>query len=113
MARNVVAAGLATRCEVQLSYGVGEEYPLAVTVQTFGTGTRHDEDIERALRNALDLRPASLVEGFGLRSLPRRHGGEYYRALAAHGHFGRADLEAPWEREDLVEPVRAAVGRAR
>jgi S-adenosylmethionine synthetase len=111
MARNVVAAGLARRCEIQLSYGVGEERPLAVSVQSFGTGVIPDEDIERALTDLVDLRPARLVETFGLRALPRLHGNEFYRLLAAYGHFGRSDLEAPWEREDLVAPLRAATGR--
>src|SRR5262245_12474628 len=111
MARNVVAAGLASRCEVQLSYGVGEEHPLAVTVQTFGTGTEPDQHIERALVNLVDLRPASIVEAFNLRALPARRGGEFYRALAAYGHFGRTDLDIPWEREDLVASLRKAAGR--
>ncbi len=91
MARNAVAAGLARRCEIQLSYGVGEEQPLAVAVQTFGTGTVPDEQIERALVDLVDLRPSAIVEAFGLRTLPERHGGEFYRRLAAYGHFGRAD----------------------
>jgi S-adenosylmethionine synthetase len=112
MARNVVAAGLARRCEVQLSYGVGEEQPLAVTVQTFGTGTRPDHQIERALVNLVDLRPASIVEAFSLRVLPERRGGEFYRTLAAYGHFGRTDLDIPWEREDLAASLRKAAGRA-
>jgi S-adenosylmethionine synthetase len=111
MARNVVAAGLARRCEVQLSYGVGEEYPLALAVQTFGTGTLPDEQIERALEGLVDLRPARVVENFGLCALPERNGGEFYRTLAAYGHFGRADVDAPWEREDLVAPLRRAAGR--
>ncbi|HEY7363220.1 MAG TPA: methionine adenosyltransferase [Methylomirabilota bacterium] len=109
MARNVVAAGLARRCEVQLSYGVGEEHPLAVTVQTFGTGTRPDQQIERALVNLVDLRPTSIVEAFSLRTLPERRGGEFYRTLAAYGHFGRTDLDVPWEREDLVAPLGKAL----
>lgn len=111
MARNVVAASLARRCEIQLSYGIGEERPLAVSVQTFGTGAVPDEDIERALTEVVDLRPASLVEAFGLRGLPQRHGGEFYRVLAAYGHFGRADIDAPWEHEDRVEALGRAAGR--
>src|SRR5262245_23728943 len=112
MARNVVAAGLARRCEVQLSYGIGEEQPLAVAVQTFGTGAIPDEQIERRLEQQMDLRPRSIVEAFGLRTLPERHGGEFYRTLAAYGHFGRADLDTPWEREDLVVALRKTAARA-
>ena len=110
MARNVVAAGLAQRCEIQLSYGVGEERPLAVSVQSFGTGALPDEEIEKALADLVDLRPASIVQALGLRSLPRLHGGEFYRTLAAYGHFGRSDLEVPWEREDLAARLRRAAG---
>jgi S-adenosylmethionine synthetase len=106
MARNVVAAGLARRCEVQLSYGVGEEHPLAVTVETFGTGELPDERIETALKSLMDLRPTHIVGALGLRALPERHGGEFYRTLAAYGHFGRTDLDAPWEREDLAVALR-------
>lgn len=112
MARNVVAARLARRCEIQLSYGVGQDRPLAVSVQSFGTGVLPDEEIEDALADLVDLRPASIVEAFGLRALPRLHGGEFYRRLAAYGHFGRSDLDAPWEREDLVERLRRAAGVA-
>ena len=111
MARNVVAAGLARRCEVQLSYGIGEVQPLAVSVQTFGTGQMGDAEIERAIERLVDLTPATIVETFDLRALPERHGGEFYRTLAAYGHFGRTDLDAPWEREDLVPALRTT-GRA-
>jgi S-adenosylmethionine synthetase len=111
LARNIVAADLAPRCEIQLSYGVGEEHPLAVTVETFGTGAVVDERIERILDGLVDLRPAAVVEAFGLRALPERHGGDFYRALAAYGQVGRADLELPWEREDLAAGLRRAAGR--
>ena len=110
MARNVVAAGLASRCEVHLSYGVGEEHPLAVTAETFGTGD--DEQIERALARLIDLRPNAIVDRFGLRALTGHHGGEFYRRLAAYGHFGRTDLDIPWEREDLVGALGGAARRA-
>jgi S-adenosylmethionine synthetase len=110
MARNVVAAGLARRCEVQLSYGIGEQQPLAVSVETFGSGAVPDEQIERALHDAIDLRATAIVEAFRLRALPQRRGGEFYRVLAAYGHFGRTDLDTPWEREDLVPALRRAVG---
>jgi len=112
MARNVVAADLASRCEIQLSYGVGEEHPLAVTVETFGTGVLADEQIEDALDGMVDLRPTAIVDRFGLRALDERNGGDFYRRLAAYGHFGRTDLDAPWEREDLVGALRLAARRA-
>jgi S-adenosylmethionine synthetase len=111
VARNVVAAGLARRCEIQLSYGVGEEYPLAVTVETFGTGTLPDERIERVLDGLVDLRPGAVVEALSLRTLPEQRGGEFYRALAAYGQLGRVDVDAPWEREDLAAALRKAAGR--
>jgi S-adenosylmethionine synthetase len=109
LAKNAVAARLARRCEVQLCYGVGQEEPLALTVETFGTGAVPDEAIERALGSAVDLRPAAMVARFGLRALPERHGGEFYRLLAAYGHFGRSDVETPWEREDLAASLSHAV----
>jgi S-adenosylmethionine synthetase len=111
VARNVVAAGLAQRCEIQLSYGIGEERPLAVTVETFGTGSVPDERIERALHELIDLRPGAVVEALALRTLPAQRGGEFYQALAAYGQVGRADLDAPWEREDRAAEVRRAAGR--
>jgi S-adenosylmethionine synthetase len=111
VARNIVAAGLARRCEIQLSYGVGEEHPLAVTVETFGTGTIPDERIERTLDGLVDLRPAAVVETLALRTLPEQRGGEFYRALAAYGQLGRFDIDAPWEREDLAATLRKAAGR--
>jgi S-adenosylmethionine synthetase len=111
VARNVVAAGLARRCEIQLSYGVGEEHPLAVTVETFGTGTIPDERIERVLDGLVDLRPAAIVEALSLRALPEQRGGEFYRTLAAYGQLGRNDVDAPWEQEDLAAGLRKAAGR--
>jgi len=111
IARNVVAAGLARRCEVQLSYGVGEEQPLAVTVETFGTGSVSEERIERLLDAVVDLRPAAVVATLKLRELPGQRGGEFYHALAAYGQVGRTDLDAPWEREDLAPKLREAAGR--
>jgi S-adenosylmethionine synthetase len=111
VARNVIGANLARRCEVQLSYGIGEEEPLAVTVETFGTGTVPDERIEQVLREVIDLRPSAVVEALGLRTLPAQRGGEFYRALAAYGQLGPVDLDAPWEREDRAAALRRAAGR--
>src|SRR5262245_5999336 len=111
MAKNVVGAGLARRCEMQLSYGVGEEHPLAISAETFGTGEVADEHIERCLDDTLDLRPAGVIEAFGLRQLPAQRGGEFYRALAAYGQVGRLDLDTPWEREEHAAALRQAARR--
>jgi len=111
VARNVIAARLARRCEVHLSYAIGESLPLAVSVETFGTGAAPDEALERAVADVIDLQPSAVLERFGLRHLPARHGGIFYRRLAAYGHFGRRDLDLPWEQEDLAEALAAAAGR--
>jgi S-adenosylmethionine synthetase len=111
VARNVVAAGLARSCEVHLSYALGEAHPLAVGVDTFGTGAVSDEAIERVVNEIIDLRPATVVSRFALRDLPGARGGVFYRALAAYGHFGRSSLEVPWEREDAAESLARAAGR--
>jgi S-adenosylmethionine synthetase len=108
VARNVVSAGLASQCEVHLSYAIGEADPLAVSIETFGTGAAPDEMLERVVAEVIDLKLASVIERFGLRHLPARHGGVFYRRLAAYGHFGRPDLDLPWEREDQA----AALARA-
>jgi S-adenosylmethionine synthetase len=111
LARNLVAAGLAARCEVHLSYAIGEALPLAVSVDTFGSGAVPDEAMERAVMKVVDLRPTSVLDRFGLRELPARHEGSFYRRLAAYGHVGRRDLDVPWEREDLGGALAATAGR--
>jgi S-adenosylmethionine synthetase len=111
VARNVVAAGLARACEVHLSYALGEAHPLAIGVDTFGTGAVPDEALERAVSEGIDLRPASAIARFGLRDLPGARGGVFYRSLAAYGHFGRSHLDPPWEREDAAERLARAAGR--
>ena len=108
MARNVVAAGLARRCEVQLSYGIGEVQPLAVSVQTFGTGEMADAEIERAIERLVDLTTRDHRGDVRPARASGAARGEFYRTLAAYGHFGRTDLDAPWEREDLVAALRTA-----
>ncbi len=111
LARNLVAAGLARQCEVHLSYALGESFPLAVSVETLGTGAMPDDVLERAVTEVIDLQPASVLKRFGLRHLPARHNGIFYRRLAAYGHFGRRDLDLPWEREDLGAALATAAGR--
>ncbi|HSO26682.1 MAG TPA: methionine adenosyltransferase [Anaerolineales bacterium] len=102
-AKNVVAAGLADRCEIQVAYAIGVAHPLSVNVETFGTGHLEDEEIERLIQEHFDLRPGAIIRNLGLR---RPH----YRQVAAYGHFGRDDLDLPWERTDMAAALRAAAG---
>jgi S-adenosylmethionine synthetase len=111
LAKNVIAAKLARRCEIHLSYAIGESHPLAVSVETFGTGAAApDATLERAVTDVIDLQPSAVLDRFELQQLPARHGGVFYRRLAAYGHFGRRDLDLPWEREDLAAALAAAAG---
>jgi len=105
-AKNIVAAGLAEECEVELSYSIGQTRPLSVRVHSFGTGTRPDEELAALLRARFEFRPAGIVRDFQLRQLPARHGGWFYRRLAAYGHMGRMDLSLPWESTDKAEEMR-------
>jgi S-adenosylmethionine synthetase len=110
VAKNVVAAGLADECEVMLSYAVGVTRPVTLIAQTFGTGAFSDERITVGLQKCFDLRPAAILKNFALRRLPQQNPLGFYQHLAAYGHFGRADLELPWERTDKIEDLRAALG---
>lgn len=102
VAKNIVAAGLAKRCEVQLAYAIGVAQPVSVRVDTFGTGAVTEEKIEAAVEQVFDLQPASIIEALDLRK-------PIYRQLAAYGHLGREDLGVAWEKTDRVEELRAAV----
>jgi S-adenosylmethionine synthetase len=99
-AKNLVAAGLAEECEVQLGYAIGQSRPVSVRVQTFGTGSRPDEELTALVRDRFDLRPAGIVRQFNLRQLPTLHSGRFYRRLAVYGHMGRMDMGLPWELTD-------------
>lgn len=101
-AKQVVAAGLARRCEVQLAYAIGVARPVSVAVDTFGTGTVDEERLSRAVEAVFDFRPAAIIDRLELRR-------PQYRPLAAYGHFGRDDLDAAWERIDRVEALKEAV----
>jgi S-adenosylmethionine synthetase len=101
-ARNVVAAGLAERCEVFLSYDIGQARPVSLGVETFGTGRMSDDGIAQRLQRAIDFRPEAIVERLRLRSLPAEHAGRFFARLAAYGQMGRDDVEAPWDRTDLT-----------
>jgi S-adenosylmethionine synthetase len=105
VAKNVVAAGIATHCELQLSYAIGLADPLSVLVDTFGTGVLPDDKVAALVREAFDFRPASLVKTLDLKR-------PIYRPTAAYGHFGRkADKGLfPWEKTDRAEELRKAAG---
>ncbi|MDE3101763.1 MAG: methionine adenosyltransferase [Chloroflexota bacterium] len=101
VAKNVVAAGLATRCEIQVAYVIGVARPVSLNVETFGTGTVSDERIKALIGEHFDFRPGAIIERFGLRR-------PMFRQTAAYGHFGRPDLDLPWERTDMAEKLRGA-----
>jgi S-adenosylmethionine synthetase len=104
-ARNVVAAGLARECEIQLSYTIGQARPVSVQAETFGTNVVDEEDIVRRVKTAFDFRPAAIVAAFDLRHLPRRTNGPFYERLAAYGQLGRTDMALPWEELDRVDAL--------
>ncbi|MGM9638360.1 MAG: methionine adenosyltransferase domain-containing protein, partial [Butyricicoccaceae bacterium] len=98
-AKNIVAAGLAQRCEIELAYAIGVAHPVSIFVETFGTGAVSQERLVQAVTDNFDMRPAAIIEHLGLRR-------PIYRQTAAYGHFGRDDLDLPWERLDKVEALR-------
>ena len=102
VAKNVVAAGLAKRCQVQLAYAIGVARPVSVRVDTFGTGTVSDGKLEEAVEKVFDLRPAAIIRDLDLRR-------PIYRQTAAYGHFGRSDLDLPWEKLNRVEDLKKAL----
>ncbi len=108
VAKNIVAAGLAEKCEVQLSYAIGVARPTSIMVETFGTGKVDDEILLQLIQENFELRPAGIIETLNLRNLPNERGGRFYQDVAAYGHFGRNDLDLPWERTDKAEALKAA-----
>jgi S-adenosylmethionine synthetase len=97
VAKALVAAGLAHKAEVQLSYAIGVARPVSILVESFGTGTLTNADLTALVQEHFDLRPGAIIETFGLRELPSQRGGRFYQDVAAYGHFGRKDLDLPWE----------------
>ncbi len=103
VAKNIVAAGLASKCEIQIAYAIGVAHPVSVMVDTFGTGAISDESLSEIVMEQFDLRPAAIIEKLGLRSVK-------FVPFSAYGHFGRTDVDAPWERLDRTEDLRRAAG---
>lgn len=108
-AKNIVAAGLASKCEVQLSYAIGVARPVSIFVDTFGTGNVSDSILLDLIEKHFELRPAGIIHTFDLRKLPKLRGGRFYQDVAAYGHFGRPDLELPWEQTDKAEALKEFV----
>jgi S-adenosylmethionine synthetase len=102
VAKALVAAGLARKAEVQLSYAIGVARPVSILVETFGTGTVDNAALTDLVQQHFDLRPGAIIESFNLRGLPQARGGRFYQDVAAYGHFGRADLDLPWENVDAA-----------
>ena len=102
-AKNIVAAGLADRCQIQLAYAIGVAEPVSVLVDTFGTGKLDDEKLAEIVSRVFDFRPAEIIRKLNLRR-------PIYRQTASYGHFGRTDIDLPWEKEDMTDALKAAAG---
>ncbi len=102
VAKNVVAAGLAKRCEVQIAYAIGVAKPVSVMIDTFGTGITDDDTISAAVNKVFDLRPAAIIDKLKLRR-------PIYKSLSSYGHFGRSELDLPWEKTDKTEELKKAL----
>ncbi len=102
IAKNIVAAGLANKCEVQLAYAIGVARPVSVMVETFGTGKVSNAELADAVNKVFDLRPAAIIDNLGLRR-------PIYQQTAAYGHMGRTDIDLPWEKTDKVDAINAAL----
>jgi S-adenosylmethionine synthetase len=109
VAKNIVAAGLADKCEVQVSYAIGVARPVSIMIETFGTGKVSEESLLKLVLEHFELRPAGIIQAFNLRRLPAERGGRFYQEVAAYGHFGRTDLDLPWERTDKAALLQEAL----
>ena len=102
VAKALVAAGLARKAEVQLSYAIGVAKPVSILVESFGTSSHSNDELTELVNANFDLRPGAIIENFKLRNLPQQRGGNFYREVAAYGHFGRSDLNLPWEDVSVI-----------
>ena len=112
VAKNVVAAGLADRCEVQLSYAIGVARPVSIMIETFGTGRISDDRLLELVKEHFELRPAGIIQSFNLCHLPGERNGRFYQDVAAYGHMGRTDLDLPWEQLDKAPLLQAALSES-
>ncbi|MEH2116744.1 methionine adenosyltransferase [Nostoc sp.] len=112
VAKNIVAAGLAEKVEIQLSYAIGVARPTSILVDTFNTGKVDEETLLELINQHFELRPAGIIHTFNLRNLPSERGGRFYQDVAAYGHFGRADLDLPWEQTDKAELLKQAANES-
>lgn len=106
VAKNIVASGLAKKCEIELAYAIGVAEPLSVMVDTFGTGKISDDELSKLVTETFDLTPAGIINKFDLRNLPAKNGGKFYQLLAAYGHMGRTDIDVPWEYTDKADTLK-------
>lgn len=106
VAKNIVASGLADKCEIELAYAIGVAKPVSIMVDTFGTGKISDDEIMELIEKNFDLRPVSIISKFDLRNLPRKNGGKFYQLLASYGHMGRCDINVPWEMTDKADLLK-------
>ena len=106
VASNIVAAGLADKCEVQVSYAIGVARPTSIFLETFGTAKVDEEKLLELVRQHFELRPAGIIQTLDLRNLPQSRGGRFYQDVAAYGHFGRKDLDLPWEKTDKASQLK-------
>ncbi len=111
VAKNIVAAGLAQKCEVQLSYAIGVARPVSMMIETFGTGNVDEDSLLEVVKQHFELRPAGIIQAFNLQNLPAERGGRFYQDVAAYGHFGRTDLDLPWEQTDKAELLKEALSQ--
>lgn len=110
-AKNIVAAGLAEKCEVQISYAIGVARPVSMMIDTFGTGKVDDDTLLELVQKHFELRPAGIIQTFNLRNLPAERGGSFYQNVAAYGHVGRTDLDLPWEQTDKAPLLKEALNQ--
>ncbi len=97
---------MAEKCEVQLSYAIGVARPVSIMIETFGTGKVDEQTLLDLVQKHFELRPAGIIHAFNLRKLSNERGGRFYQDVAAYGHFGRTDLDLPWERTDKAQLLK-------